>query len=681
MPLSGLQILCAVMRLLLAAQSPAIAQSFLEFLQRPILERDDGRYMMYSYVDRNLPPIELPDNKAAWEAARPRLLAEIRRLVGLGDVDRRGPVKWTSKGRIDRETYTIEKILFESYPGMMVPALVYTPKRLIAPAPAMVSISGHTSCDSKAAVDVQARATNLVRRGLIVIAYDYIGMFERNTGENPCAGMPYGGGNDHGLRSFSYTAGNPTGLEILDGIRAIDYLYTRNDVDRKRIGFTGESGGSNSTYWVSALDERVGLAVPVASVTTFDYWIRNNRNWDWHQRPAGIRRIAEISTLLALVAPRPLLVISSLRGTDAQEFPFDEAEKSVQEAKRVYDLYGAAANIELAESSTSHGYQADKRERMYTWVERFFFGRKTASREFPFVFEPKDDLRCGLPPGNKTWAEIYREWLERPTKESGDIRRRLRDLLGLDSRDFRAVLNVQSTVSRGDAVIRRLIIESEPGIRLPAVEYTPRNRSISREVIVLGRSTEVGAAIEPLLARDLRAVFIDLRGTGEIDSGGGRTDNWAWFLGRPWPGMWVQDIQSVITALSTEHPSVSMGVIGAGQFGKAALFSAALDRRIGAVQVRLPSLSYRDEAARDLLADVPRILAALDLPQVATLVSPRACWLTFAGSVPEERIRSLYQPGTAAKGGFRAERAGATDWPAVANWFSERLPESDPGGR
>jgi hypothetical protein len=401
-------------------------------------------------------------------------------------VDRRGPVKWTSKGRIERETYTIEKILFESYPGMMVPAVVYTPKRLTAPAPAMVSISGHTSCDSKAAVDVQARATNLVRRGLIVIAYDYIGMFERNTGENPCAGMPYGGGNDHRLRSFSYTAGNPTGLEILDGIRAIDYLYTRSDVDRKRIGFTGESGGSNSTYWVSALDERVALAVPVASVTTFDYWIRNNRNWDWHQRPPGIRRVAEISTLLALAAPRPMLVISSLRGTDSDEFPFDEAEKSVREAKRIYDLYGAAANIELAESSTSHGYQADKRERMYAWVERHFLGKEGASREFPFLFEPTNDLRCGLPPDNKTWAEIYREWLEQPAPEGGDLRQRLRDLLGLRATDFQAVLNVQSTTSRGDMVIRRLLIESESGIRLPAVEYTPRNTNVSGEVIVLG---------------------------------------------------------------------------------------------------------------------------------------------------------------------------------------------------
>jgi hypothetical protein len=388
--------------------------------------------------------------------------------------------------------------------------------------------------------------------------------------------------------------------------------------------------------------------------------------------------VAEISTLLALIAPRPLLVISSLRGTDSQEFPLDEAAKSVREAKRIYDLYGAAANIELVESSTSHGYQADKRERMYAWVERHFLGKRESSRELPFVFEPRNDLQSGLPPDNKTWADIYRQWLGRPAIEGGDIRGRLRNVLGLRATDFDPVLHVQSIASRGDAVIRRLLIESEPGIRLPAVEYTPRNVKASGEMIVLGRSSELGAAIEPLLARGLRALFVDVRGTGEIDSGGGRTDNWAWFVGRPWPGMWVHDIVSTITALSTEQRRLPIGVVGTGRLGKAALFAAALDSRIAAVQARLPSVSYRDEAEQGLLADIPRILATLDLPELAKLVLPRGCWLEFAGSVPEERIRSVYGPVRTAKGLFRAEPAGAADWRAVANWFSDRLTESGP---
>jgi hypothetical protein len=119
-------------------------------------------------------------------------------------------------------------------------------------------------------------------------------------------------------------------------------------------------------------------------------------------------------------------------------------------------------------------------------------------------------------------------------------------------------------------------------------------------------------------------------------------------------------------------------VIGAGRLGKAALFAAALDPRIGAVRASLPFLSYRDETEQNLVADVPRILAALDLPELARLVTPRACWLEFAGSIPDTRIQSAYRPGT---GWFRAEPAGATDWGAVANWFSDRLKESGPRSR
>src|SRR5262249_40367688 len=134
---------------------------------------------------------------------------------------------------------------------------------------------------------------------------------------------------------------------------------------------TGESGGSNSTYWIAAIDPRVKLAAPVSSVTTFDYWIRGDINWDWHQRPPGIRRLADIGTLLALHAPHPLVVISSKRGTDDEEFPFEEADKSFHWAKHVYDLFEAGDSATHYESSTAHGYQEDKRQVLYRAVERW----------------------------------------------------------------------------------------------------------------------------------------------------------------------------------------------------------------------------------------------------------------------------------------------------------------------
>jgi hypothetical protein len=104
--------------------APAVAQPWMEALQRPILADPERRAMMFSYVDRQLRPLAIPGTAENWNVRKGELRASILQLVGLRDLDRREPVRWSNRGRIERDSYTIEKIVFESYPGMMVPALV-----------------------------------------------------------------------------------------------------------------------------------------------------------------------------------------------------------------------------------------------------------------------------------------------------------------------------------------------------------------------------------------------------------------------------------------------------------------------------------------------------------------------------------------------------------------------------
>jgi hypothetical protein len=673
-------------------------QSYLQFFHEPILSEAERSSMMYSFVDRNLPLIPVPSTRAEWEQSKPKIRAEILKRLGLENLDQRGPVKWISKGFIDHDGYTIEKIIYQSYPGIWVPALVYTPKHLSARAPAMVSIPGHVYCEGKSSESNQARSVNLVRRGLIVISYDYIDTFERNTGANPCALMPYGGGNDHGLAAFSYTKpGGPTGLEVLDGIRAIDYLYTRNDVDRSRIGFTGESGGGNSTYWVAAIDPRVRLAVPVVAVTSYDYWIVNDRDWDWHQRPFGIRRIADVWTLIALAGPHPFLAISSLRGTDSDEMPIEQAEIAVSRAKKVYDLYGKGDDVQLWQSTTSHGYQLDKRERMYRWVEKYFLGHDvSAEKESAFPMEPQTDLACGLPSDNKTWRDVYNEWLAQAARRletlraedftataQTQLRARLVDLLALPERTYHSTVTNLMVTSRGDAVIRRMVIETAPGIRLPAVQLDSRDLKPGYTVIFLGKSDEFTPAIAPLLAVGARVIMVDLRGTGEINSGGDRTTNWAWFMGRPWQGLWTEDVESVVAAISREYPGSPIALVGVGQLGKVALFAAALDKNIGASYIQLADTSYRDEAQRGGVADLPGVLGIVDIPQIVAIVAPRPCWISTEEHLSDQELRSrlawsvkAYQSSHVAVQSLRIEHRNAEDWGSVAAWFAAKLPEN-----
>ena len=245
---------------------------------------------------------------------------------------------------------------------------------------------------------------------------------------------------------------------------------------RERIGFTGESGGGNSTYWVAALDPRVVLAVPVSAVTTFDHWIRTDVNWDWHQRPPGVRRRADIGTLLALHAPHPLLVISSRRGTDDQEFPLHEAEKSFQWAKHVYGLLSAEDAAAHYESTTAHGYQEDKRARLYRAVERWLrppFPK--GDQELPARVENVDDLRCGLPEDNLTVRAIYARVAETAAASEHALRSgraasvpaRAPRLAGTAARDRRRRRSAGRT--NGPWSAEFWLLEPEPGIRLPAV--------------------------------------------------------------------------------------------------------------------------------------------------------------------------------------------------------------------
>jgi murein DD-endopeptidase MepM/ murein hydrolase activator NlpD len=598
-------------------ERPAAEKGWRGWLDRRLLPPGEARSMMERFVERRLTPLPLPDSREAWLARREGLRREIFAILGIEDfMDSRPAPVVRPKGTIRREGYRIEKLTFETWPGLEVPALLYLPEGVKEPVPGMVSITGHTDV-SKAADYLQQRNVNLALRGCAVLAYEYFGYGERRTGDHPHHPT---GANGHGLRSFSFSRRTATGLEAIEAIRAIDVLAARPEVDRERIGFTGESGGSNSTYWAAALDPRVKLAVPVCSVTTFDYWIRTNVNWDWHQRPPGIRRVADIGTLLALHAPGPLLVLSSKRGTDDQEFPLDEAEKSHQWARHVYRLLGAEEAVAHVESTTAHGYQEDKRRHLYRWVERWL--RPPAPKgdaELPAKVERIEELRCGLPEGNLTFRDVFAEWVK-PLPRPGDPathRSFLRERLGFPA----AFPAVKAEKVGQEESAEFWIFEPEPGVRLPGI-LIGRSGPI---VLLPGRNREAAArAIEA----GRRVFAFDPRGTGEMEGYRGNTwgdvvSNWAWFEGRPWPGMWALDLLQAARFSVETLGAPSVSVDASGLFGWPALLAGAAAPEIlpsGSARVAGSSLHEILRARGDgALADVPGLLERLDIPRIREL--------------------------------------------------------------
>lgn len=602
--------------------APSLDASWGTWLEKRLLPPDEAKGMMRSFVEKQIQPLPLPKTREEWLVGRDALRREILTIVGIDDLV---PPKWDlaiqAKGTIRRDGYRIEKITFESYPGMAIPALLYVPEGLSGPAPGVVSISGH-NLTSKAAEYVQRRNVNLALRGCVVLAYDYYGYGDRKTGDDPHHPT---GANGHDICTFSFSRRSATAPEVLDAIRTLDVLTARPEVDRERIGFTGESGGSNTTYWVSALDPRVKLAVPVCSVTTYDYWIRTDANWDWHQRPPGIRRIADIGTLLALHAPHPLVIISSKRGTDDLEFPLDEAEKSYQWAKHVYRLYGAEDAAVHHESSASHGYQEDKREILYRAVEHWLRpARPKGDKELPATIESVQDLRCRLPEKNHTFRSVFAEWVKPLPRasangEAASLRVFLRQRLGWPD----SLPNVKGEKvgqeERGAWNAEFWILEPEPGIRLPAIRIAKKG--------VAGPTTLVPGRDHAGVARALRAgrsaLAIDLRGTGETAGAEGNVRNWAWFAGRPVPGMWALDLVQTARFCRDKLAASPVSLDAENDYGWSALLAGAAAPDLTASgNVRIPRASLLDEMRSRgdaALADVPGLLEQLDVPQLRGL--------------------------------------------------------------
>ncbi|MFH1615639.1 MAG: LamG-like jellyroll fold domain-containing protein [Planctomycetota bacterium] len=572
-----------------------------------------GASMVSDFIENDLQDFPLPAIGTEWLANRHALRAKILDIVGLTGLY---PPQWDLdlqyKGTIYQTGYRIEKVTYESYPGMTVSALLYMPDGITGKVPGIVSIEGHWYAWGKAIDQLQARNVNLVKRGCVVLAYDYMDCGERNTGTDPFGGQPYGGGNDHFITNFFYTGITPTALEILDGVRALDVLESLPEVDPNRFGFTGESGGSNSTYWVSAIDPRVKLAVPVSSVTTFEYWIRNNRNWDWHQRPYGIRSIAEIGTLLALHAPNALLVIASADGTDDYEFPLAEALRSFNWANHVYSLLDASNVTSFVESTTSHGYQEDKRRTMYLAVEQYLQPPFPAGdTELPVIQQTYEDLTCGLPADNLTFSSIFdqlRACGPNVPETSDERRSRLRTCLS-----FPDPLPPISTTKTGseyhsDWSAEFWLVETEPGITIPCKMFGKLDAA-NKIVLVPGWDSQAIANAYDI--GDFVLTF-DPRGVGEILKSS--NDNWAWFAGHKWPAMQALDIVQVARFCHTQYPAIEVTIDAqsSATIGWAAFFAGACVENV--IQAGTVKVSGNLSSA-----EIPRLPGILSISDIEAL--------------------------------------------------------------
>lgn len=304
-------------------------------------------------------------------------IASVRERIrqAFGPEPERTPLEPRITGVVERDAYRIEKVIFESRPGLLVTANLYVP-RTPSPGkrPGVVASCGH-SANGKAGETYQAFAQTLAKLGFVTLIFDPLGQGERlqyvDEQWKPRRGI--------GVAEHLY-CGNQQFLvgeffgawRAWDGIRALDYLLTRPEVDERQVGITGNSGGGTMTTWLTGLDSRWAMSAPGCFVTTFLRNLENELPADTEQCPPRALALGlDHSDFLAALAPKPVIILAKERDF----FDVRGAEEAYERLRRIYELLGAPEQVRLHVGPTEHGYSQENREAMYDWFLRATGGR------------------------------------------------------------------------------------------------------------------------------------------------------------------------------------------------------------------------------------------------------------------------------------------------------------------
>src|SRR5207253_340574 len=276
-------------------------------------------------------------------------------------------------GKISMDGYSIEKLVFQSLPGLYVTALVYVPNDHASKHPAVLVPAGHAA-DGK--FHYQALCQRLVVRGYVVISWDPIGQGERSQFWDQKAQKSRYNlicGEHAVMGNLAYLAGaNLARWEIWDGIRAVDYLLTRPEVDGERISITGTSGGGTQTALIAALDPRIKLAVPSCYITALPMRMSNRIFADPDSDPEQdlfgmISNGVDHPGLLLLMYPRPVMVAAAV----LDFVPIEGTRKTYRELQKLYARFGHGDRIALVEGYHPHQFSPENQEAALDFLDHF----------------------------------------------------------------------------------------------------------------------------------------------------------------------------------------------------------------------------------------------------------------------------------------------------------------------
>lgn len=375
----------------------------------------------------------------AWESHRAKVRQQILTAAGLDPMPPKTPLNVQRFGKLERDGYTIEKILLETWPGFFLGGNLYmptTPGRH----PAVVSPHGHWNygrLEHQPLASVPMRAANLARRGHVVLIYDMVGYDDTMQ-------VPH---SFNGRRETLWAFG-PLGLQLWDSIRVVDFVASLPEVDATRIGATGASGGGTQTFLLAAVDDRIAYAAPVNMVSA------HMQGGSYCENAPGLRIGISNLDIAAAFAPKPML-LTSATGDWTKNVPKEEYPA----IKRIYDLYGAGDRLSTMQVDAPHNYNQQTREAVYRFLDQQAFGRADDGKERSAPVEKLGDMLAlmgrSLPAHALDYDGLFADWRRVTSEQAGAtqdlaaLRTRLRQTLALPA-VVKATRDSSGYVSRGE---------------------------------------------------------------------------------------------------------------------------------------------------------------------------------------------------------------------------------------
>lgn len=574
----------------------------------------------------------------------------------LGGFPERSPLNAQTVGKLPGDGYTIEKVMFESQPRHHVTAALYLPEGQ-GPFPVVLVSSGH-SRPGKAADYNQRFGIAMAKNGIAALCYDPIGQGERSqilTEE----GKPQftSTTSEHFLIGVGSTlvGGNTARFRVWDAMRAIDYVCSRPEIDKEKIGFTGCSGGGTLTSYVMALDERVACAAPSCYLTTFRRLIETIGPQDAEQNIFGQLAVGlDQPDYVLLRAPRPTLISS----TTSDFFDIQGTWDNYRQAKRIYGRLGFPERVDLVEFEGRHGVQPGNLLAITRWMRRWLVGNDGVQGLDSLPTLPEAELLCTPQgqvlklPGERSVFELNAEIEQRLAAER-------KALWGPSSKEkmlnevrklavIRPLAQIPppkmdeaGRVDRDGYHIDKLILHTDSGVPLPGLTYHPKEpRRDAYLWLHEDGKTADGAPngpIEELVKQGNVVVAIDLRGIGETAAGKpdallGDWKNYylAYLLGHSLVGLHAEDVLSggqFVAHYKTSNPR-KVHLVAVGRACVPALHAAALEPDLFAsVTLKRPLRDWSAVVPRPvptglLTSSVHGALAKYDLPDLIGAIAP-----------------------------------------------------------